>query len=216
LALLISCDEGGDAIPVAGSAASSGSGSSKTGFSAELAKAMGSGSASGSAPAPENSAPVVVAPPPPIAGSAPRVYVKPSAELGQIKLSLEPNWDRDVGEAGTISLVVRIPGKDEGRVFSFRYGFDDPKAPTDRDAYKKWLAEAKLMTPTLDRQRGAAWYLEGPDGAGVASFRIVVNYGGKKLVCGGPLYKDAASNQLGDLRDKTLIQAKAICESLSL
>jgi len=43
-----------------------------------------------------------------------------------------------------------------------------------------------------------------------------VIYSGKKLICGGSLYKDAASNQLGDIRDKTLIQAKEICETLQL
>jgi len=144
------------------------------------------------------------------------VVVKPSAELAAIKLSLSPNWDRDVGEAATISLVVKVPGKEETKVFAFRYGYEDPKAPADRDAYKKWLADSKILTVSVDRQRGAAWYLEGVDGAGAPAFRFLVNYGGKKLVCGGLLYKDAASSKLGDIRDKTVIQAKEICESVAL
>ena len=74
----------------------------------------------------------------------------------------------------------------------------------------------KILTVDLNRQRGSAWYLQGTDGTGAPAFRYLVNYGGKKLVCGGLLYKDAASNQLGDLRDKVIIQAKEICETLAL
>jgi len=146
----------------------------------------------------------------------PRVATKPSAEVSAIKLSLSPNWDRDVGEPGTISLVVKIPEQTATKVFSFRYGYEDAKAPADRDAYKKWLADNKLFIASLDRQRGAAWYLEGVDDHGAPAFRIVVTFGGRKLICGGSLYKDAASNQLGDIRDKTIIQAKEICETVAL
>ena len=35
-------------------------------------------------------------------------------------------------------------------------------------------------------------------------------------MCRGSLYKDAASTALGDLRDKVLMQAKKICETLAL
>jgi hypothetical protein len=159
--------------------------------------------------------------PPAINTAAPRVYVKPSADIGAIKLSLLPNWDRDVGEAGTISLVVKVPGGDQTRVFAFRYGYEDPKAPSDREAYKKWLAEQRILMPPpggalVDRQRGGSWYLEGVDGAGAPVFRNVVVFGGRKLICGGSLYKDATSNQLGDIRDKTIIQAKEICGDLGL
>ena len=42
---------------------------------------------------------------------------------------------------------------------------------------------------------------------------MVVIYGGKKLICYGSLYKDSG---LGDLRDQTVIQAKQICETLTL
>jgi hypothetical protein len=152
----------------------------------------------------------------PINLAAPRNPVKPSAEVAAIRLSLEPNWDRDVGEAGTISLVVRVPNREETRVFAFRYGYEDPKAPTDREQYKAWLTENHILKPSLDRQRGSAWYLEGTDANGAPAFLTVVIYSGKKLICGGSLYKDAASNQLGDIRDKTLIQAKEICETLQL
>jgi hypothetical protein len=133
-------------------------------------------------------------------------------ELAAIKLNMEPNWDRDVVEAGTISLVEKRSGK----TFTFRYGFDDPRAPVDREQYKKFLEDQKVLKVTLDRQRGAAWYLEGTDGNGAPAFRYLVNYGGKKLICGGSLYKDADSSKLGDIRDRLVIQAKQICESLSL
>jgi hypothetical protein len=133
-------------------------------------------------------------------------------ELAAIKLNMEPNWDRDLVEAGTISLVEKRSGK----TFTFRYGFDDPRAPVDREQYKKFLEDQKLLKVTLDRQRGAAWYLEGTDGNGAPAFRYLVNYGGKKLICGGSLYKDAESSKLGDIRDRLVIQAKQICESLSL
>ena len=90
---------------------------------------------------------------------------------------------------------------------------EDAKAPADRDAYKKWLADNKIFVSKDDRQKGAAWYLEGVDGANKPAFRMVVIYGGKKLICYGSLYKDSG---LGDLRDQTIIQAKQICETLTL
>jgi len=147
--------------------------------------------------------PVVVPHPPPV--STP-------AELAAIKLNMEPNWDRDTVAAGTISLVV----KGEAKPFVFQYGLDDPKAPIDREQYKKFLDDQKLLHVTLDRQRGAAWYLEGTNGDGAPAFRYLVNYGGKHLICGGLLYKDPESNKLGDIRDRVIIQAKQICESMSL
>ena len=45
---------------------------------------------------------------------------------------------------------------------------------------------------------------------------MVVNYSKRLLLCYGSTYRDAASNALGDLRDQTIIQAKQICESLTL
>ncbi len=168
---------------------------------------------------PEKGPPQVAARP--IDTAKPRVYVKPPADLAAIKLSLLPNWDRDYGEAGTISLVVKVQGTDQTRVFAFRYGYEDPKAPADRDAYKKWLADNGILKAPaggtlIDRQRGGSWYLEGVDGSGAPMFRNVVVYGGKKLICGGSLYRDAVSNQLNDIRDKTIIQAKEICGDLGL
>lgn len=130
-------------------------------------------------------------------------------------MDLEPNWDRDYGEAGTFSLVLKIPNTETTRVFSVRYGYDDPAAPVDCDQYRKFLEDKKVMTVTLNRQRGGACYIEGTT-AGAASFRYLVNYGGKRLMCSGSLYKDAASASLGDLRDKVLMQAKKICETLAL
>jgi hypothetical protein len=141
--------------------------------------------------------------------------VKPSAELAAIKFDLEPNWDRDLGEAGTFSLVVKVPNTNEQRVFSVRYGYEDQSAPPDCDGYRKFLDDKKVMTVTLNRQRGAACYIEGNQG-GVAVFRYLLTYGGKRLMCSGSLYKDPASASLGDLRDKVLMQAKKICETLAL
>ncbi len=138
------------------------------------------------------------------------------AELAMIKFELLPNWERDVVAPGSFSLTVKVPKTGEQRQFVFGYGYDDPKAPSDRDQYKKWLADAKLLEVKVDRQRGAAWYLEGADPTGVGVFRFLVIYGGKRLICYGSLYKDAASNPLGDIRDEVLVQAKKICESLSL
>lgn len=152
--------------------------------------------------------------PAPPTSDKPRVPAKVSPEQAAIKLSLDPNWDRDIGEPGTISFVLRNNGKET--VFSFAYGIDPATAPNDRDAYVKWLADQKILNVELNRQRGGAWYLQGTDASGAPAFRYLVNFGGKKLVCGGLLYKDAASNALGDLRDKVIIQAKEICETLAL
>jgi len=145
-----------------------------------------------------------------------RAAMKPSAEVAAIKLSLLPNWERDVGEAGTISFQLKVPGKSDVKVFVFHYGYEQANAPGDREQYKRWLQDNKILSVGMDRQRSSAWYLEGVDGNGQASFRMLVIYGGKKLVCGGSLYKDAGSNALGDLRDQTIIQAKQICETLAL
>lgn len=203
---------------------------SAAGFSASLSDQLkGSGAASetkdandakpdgGAAPQPTPPAP------PPIPGAGParppatRHKVKPSADVAAIKFDLEPNWDRDLDTAGTISFVLNVPNSTDTRLFVFSYGYDFADAPADRETYKTYLADHKVMTVTLDRQRGAAWYLEGTDGTGVPMFRTVVLFGGKRLVCGGSLYKDKASTALGaDLRDKVVAAAKKICETLAL
>lgn len=146
-----------------------------------------------------------------------RVHVDPGPQLAAIKLDMEPNWDRDYDTAGTISFVLKVPSTNDQRVFSFHYGYDLPGAPTDREAYKKFLADQKVLTVSLDRQRNAAWYLEGTDDKGNPGFRMLVTYGGKRLVCWGSLYKDKESATLGpDLRDKVVNTAKKICETLAL
>jgi hypothetical protein len=185
-------------------------------------------------PAPEVAKPELAKPDneieiePPAAVLPPRQVGKPGAvkvhgparvpaDLAAIKLSLLPNWDRDIDEAGTFQYVVRIKGTQGTKTFAFRYGYDDVRAPVDRDQYKKFLQDQKLLTGELkDRQRGAAWFLEGKDASGMPAFRYVVLYGGKRLICYGSSYKDADSNRLGDDRDQTVIQAKQICESLAL
>jgi hypothetical protein len=143
----------------------------------------------------------------------PKAPIAMTAELKAIKLSLLPNWKRDVVEPATISLEVDVQSKDVKETFKFRYGYEDAKAPTDREAFKKYLADAKIMKVTTDRQRGAAWYLEGSDGAGQTAFRLVVTWGGKRLYCGGSAYK---TNDLGDIRDEVVVQAKKICETVAL
>jgi hypothetical protein len=151
-----------------------------------------------------------------VAAPASRGYVKPSADVAAIKLDLEPNWDRDMGEAGTFSLVVKLPGTDDTRLFIVKYGYEDQNAPKDCEAYKKFLGDQGMMKVTLNRQRGAACYIEGTDQGGALAYRYLITYGGKRLMCHGSLYKDAASSALGDLRDKVLMQAKKICETLAL
>jgi len=165
-------------------------------------------------PAGVSVAPVAPARPVPSEAHGP---VRVPAELAAIKLSLLPNWDRDVDEAGTFQYVVRIKGTQNTKTFVFRYGYDDAKAPADRDQYKKYLQDSRLLGGELkDRQRGSAWFLEGVDATGSPAFRYVVLYGGKRLICYGSLYKDAESGKLGDDRDQTVIQAKQICETLAL
>jgi hypothetical protein len=149
-----------------------------------------------------------------VIGSTPKGPVTVSSDLKAINISLLPNWDRDVESAGTISLQVKVQGKQDTATFVFHYGIEDAKAPADRDAYKKWLADNKIFVSKDDRQKGVAWYLEGVDvPTGKPAFRMVVVYGGKKLICYGSLYKDSS---LGDLRDQTVIQAKQICETVTL
>ncbi len=145
-----------------------------------------------------------------------RTYVKPAGDVAAIKLELEPNWERDMGEAGTFSLVVKIPNTDDTRVFAVRYGYEDAAAPNDCDLYRKFLEDTGAMKVKLNRQSGGACYIEGTDQGGLLAYRFLLTYGGKKLMCHGSLYKDPASAALGDLRDKVLMQAKKICETLAL
>jgi hypothetical protein len=166
-----------------------------------VASNTGSGAGSGSAAPP---------PPPP-----PHVPVKLTPELKAITITLGPNWERDVDEGGTFSLEVRrkdLPAK----TFTFFYGYDPDNAPADRDAYMKYLADQHLLTVTLNRQRGAAWYLEGTDATGAPAFRYLVIYGGKRLVCGGSLYKDPESSKFGEARDQVIQAAQKTCEGLGL
>ncbi len=247
LALLASCDHSSEGGPSSGSGSGSAKRTgSAGGFSASLAAdlakidagvtvaappkdgavSMGSsvavgpmlGSAQGS------QGPMTAPPPAHDAGSsgAPKVHevVKTSADLAAIKLILLPNWVRDLDEPGTYTLVVHVQGKADEVLFTFHYGYDEPKVPDDHDAYMKYLADNKILGGTgpggivgLNRQRGAAWYLEGVDGAGSPAFRYLVMYGGKHLICHGSLYKES---NLGDLRDEVIIQAKKICESITL
>ncbi len=142
--------------------------------------------------------------------------VKISAELEAIELDLLPNWVRDVDTAGTISLSVTQQSTGISATFVWSYGYEAAGAPAEREAYKKWLAEQKIMSVAQDRQASAAWYLQGTDSTGAAAFRVLVNYGGKKLICGGSLYKGGDNDKLGDIRDEVVIQAKKICESIAL
>lgn len=141
--------------------------------------------------------------------------VKLTPELAAIKLDLLPNWERDKEAPATFSLLVKLPKTGE-KLFTFHYGYDLPGAPADRELYKKQLADQKVLAVDLDRQRGSAWYLEGTNSDGARAFRYLVTYGGKRLACWGTLYRDAEHDPMGDLRDNVVIQAKQICESLSL
>lgn len=135
------------------------------------------------------------------------------AELAAVKLTLNEGWTRDAVGPGTFSFFA--PGEGGKNIrFVFRYAYEDATAPTQRDPYIQWLASTKAMNVTVNRQRGAAWFLEGTDGAGVSSFRYVITYGGRLLTCGGSLYKQGAAAGLRDLRDEIIMQAKRICESI--
>ncbi len=146
-----------------------------------------------------------------------RAHVDPGPALGAIKMDMEPNWDRDYETAGTISFVLKVPNGSDQRVFVFHYGYDLAGAPADHEAYKKFLADQKILNVTLDRQRGSAWYIEGTDDKGNPAWRELVTYGGKRIVCYGSQYKDKESSSFGpDLRDKVVNTAKKICETLAL
>ena len=208
---------GSGSAAMAGSRAKAGSGAGSAAIAGSAAKA---GSGAGSAVAMAGSAAKAGsgAGPAAMAGSAAKPIDKPkpvqvSGDLAAIKISLLPNWVRDVDEAGTISLTVTVQSRNEVATFRFHYGYDLAGAPNDREQYKKFLMAQKVMAVTADRQRGAAWYLEGVDSDGKASFRFLTTYGGKRLVCYGSLYKDSG---LGDIRDEVIIQAKKICETLAL
>jgi hypothetical protein len=199
---------GGFAASVQGSGAGTGSGSGSGSGSA-----AGSGAGSGSALAGAGSG----------AGSdsmtgteASDVQVPP--ELAAIKITLAKNWLRDATQAGTFSIFLPLSasGQGEDTTFIFQYGIEPSSAPTEREAYKAWLGTQKIMNVEKDRQRGSTWFLEGTDMSGGSMFRSFVNYGGKIVWCGGSGYKDADSSKLGKLRDEVLIQAKLICESVTM
>ena len=92
------------------------------------------------------------------------------------------------------------------------------RRPTDREQYKKWLARsAARSTSTLDRQRGAAWYLEGIDGDGAPAFRYLVQLRRQApdlrrlALQGSPSRTSSATSAT-----RSIIQAKKICETLAL
>ncbi len=226
-AVLGSGSGGSAAKPAAGSGAASGSAAVAMGSASAAKPAAGSAAgaeAAGSATKPVTplEAPIAIKPgklPTSVvitSAPMPKTTAPVPAELRALTLSLLPNWERDVQSPGTLSFFVKIPNRSESALFVFQYGYEDAKAPVDRDAYKKWLADTKILVAKDDRQAGAAWYIEGTDASGKPAFRFVINYGGKKLICHGSLYKDAASSALGDLRDQTILQAKQICETLAL
>ncbi len=181
---------------------------------------LGSGSAAPVAPTTVTATPTVsllettgvVAPAPDL------TPVPPSAEQAAIKLTLAPGWARDLGEAGTISVFLALAQRGAGvdTNFVFHYGIEKSGAPKDREAYKAWLAAENIMIVSRDRQRGAAWFLEGKSPTGGAMFRYQVRYGGKFLICGGSAYKDGEPAKLGKFRDAVMIQIEKICESITL
>ncbi|MBA3395590.1 MAG: hypothetical protein H0T89_23305 [Deltaproteobacteria bacterium] len=225
---IVATGSAGSAKPAAGSAAMASGSAAVAMGSASAAKpesgsaAVAMESASATKPVTPTEAPIAIKPgklPTSVvitSAPMPKTTAPVPAELRAINISLLPNWERDVQSPGTISFFVKIPNRSESALFVFQYGYEDAKAPADRDAYKKWLADSKILVARDDRQAGAAWYIEGTDGSGKPAFRFVINYGGKKLLCHGSLYKDAASSALGDLRDQTILQAKQICETLAL
>ncbi|HPH64989.1 MAG TPA: hypothetical protein PLF40_04560 [Kofleriaceae bacterium] len=148
-----------------------------------------------------------------IAPSPGKTAVAPPADLAAIKFTLAPGWARDLGEAGTVSVFLGLAAKGLGTdaEYVFHYSIEKSGAPKDREAYKTWLAAEKIMTVTRDRQRGAAWFLEGKSPDGAPMFRYQVRYGGKFLICGGSAYKDGSK-----FRDAVMIQIEKICESMTL
>jgi hypothetical protein len=156
---------------------------------------------------------------PAMPATAPKAHVpaKVSPELAAIQLKIPAKWMRDVDEAGTFTRDLDAVSQEV--TFVFHYGYDEPGAPKDRLAYLKFLADKKILLPanpdkeTLNRQRGGALYIEGLDANGKSAFRYSVLYGDKHLICGGPLYRELG---LGDFRDAVIIEAKSICESISM
>lgn len=138
-----------------------------------------------------------------------------SPELAAVQLTLNEGWSRDAVGPGTFSFFAPGDGGKNIR-FVFQYGYEDATAPTQREPYKTWLQTNKSINVTVDRQRGAAWFLEGTDGQNTAIFRYVITYGGRLLTCGGSLYKSGPGSGLRDLRDEIIMQAKRICESMDI
>jgi hypothetical protein len=165
--------------------------------------ATSSGSGSGSAE------PVVAA------GSAAALPLVPS--IATIKLTLLKNWQRDAKEPGTFSIVLPVASGDVAETaFAFEYGVEPDGTPTAREAYKAWLGTQAIMLVEKERQRGSTWFLEGKNATGHPMFRSFVKYGNRIIFCGGSAYKDGDQAKLGELRDQVLIQAKQICETVTM
>jgi hypothetical protein len=198
---VIGCKSGADSSDDPGlEVTSETSKGSARGFSASLGAELGMGSAAPESASESGSGSG--------SGSGSLAPVAVAADLAAIKLMLLPGWERDVGEGGTFSRSVNIERTGQPALFKFHYGYEDPRAPVERDAYKKFLTESQILRVLNDRQRGTAWLLEGKD-----AFRMVVVYDGKRLVCWGSHYKGSL---LGEVRDEVVTQARNICESISL
>jgi len=48
------------------------------------------------------------------------------------------------------------------------------------------------------------------------AFRFAIESGGKRLFCGGSLYKDKDYNQIPKIRDRSVAAAKQLCASVKL
>lgn len=211
----------GSAAP--GSAVAGSAGSAAAGSATKPIPAAGSATkpAAGSAvaEAPKPAPPGSAAPPAAkLRGATAALKLPPQspAELAKIKLQLGPNWQRDTEGPGTISYTLNEPALGQPVMFVFEYGYELESAPVDREAYKKWLVDNKILTNLLDRQRGVSWYIEGTDGGGKPAFRYVAQFGPKKLICGGSLYRDAELNRFKDHRNEIVSRGKQICETVAL
>jgi hypothetical protein len=117
-------------------------------------------------------------------------------------------WTLDE-EPNRMTLVVAVNETKfpvDNALFRVEFGLEDEAAPKDAKGYAAWLATAKSFQVTKTTKAKGGTYFESKD-----AFRYALEVAGKRVWCGGSLYKNADYNKIPKIRDASVTAAKKLC-----
>ncbi|MEO8705032.1 MAG: hypothetical protein ABI867_33575 [Kofleriaceae bacterium] len=120
-------------------------------------------------------------------------------------------WSMD-DSATAMSLVVAVNQSKfpvDNAVFAVEFGLEEDATPKDAKAYAAWLGTTKSFKVTKTTAAPAGKYYESKD-----AFRYALEVDGKRVWCGGSLYKTADYNKIPKDRDAAVTSAKKLCASV--